>query len=88
MAPDDLRKATSEAIVVPHQVNNHSNPYSETIQFFTSEQKQYTWSLPNIRLEAGSVYIFKLALEADEPAEPETRSQGAIVGIMQQAWNN
>ncbi|MDR2497790.1 MAG: fimbrillin family protein [Tannerellaceae bacterium] len=78
-----------EAIVIPHTVNNSINPSNETIQFFTSEQKQYTWSLPDMELAPRSLYIFKLTFEADAPAAgPLTRSPRIITEMSRQAWTD
>ncbi|MDR2497885.1 MAG: fimbrillin family protein [Tannerellaceae bacterium] len=79
---------TFEAIVIPHTVDNSLDPHSETIQFFSSEQKQYTWIIPDMELKSGSVYIFKLRFESDGPADLQTRSQMIITDLKQEPWTN
>jgi hypothetical protein len=91
--PPDNEKITDndttfEAIVVPHLVNNPPDTHTTTIQFMTSQQKQYTWDIPDgLNIEPGYVYYFKLSFR-DDPQSPVPRTRGTLADPLNRPWKD
>ena len=96
--PDDKKltdnDTTFEAIVIPHSVNDPLDNHIASIQFMTSQQKQYTWIPDRFELESGYVYYFTINFKADaappapqsELVSPDTR--GILTGLYSRPWSN